>query len=129
MTKARIKFIKDAFDLTPPEWDRILAYQGGVCFICEEIIPGHPHTDHNHKTGQVRGILCSVCNRALGKIEDPRWQKFLKKLYRVVLYLASPPATGALGREVFGYPGKITHRGRYTKRYKEWVKNREHITT
>ncbi len=26
--------------------------------------------DHDHKTGQIRGLLCSACNKALGLIKE-----------------------------------------------------------
>jgi hypothetical protein len=117
----RARYLKQAFDLTPSEWDQILAHQDGVCFICKRPIdpPRKPHTDHNHKTGHVRGILCSQCNRALGKAEDPRWQWTAMHFIRAGLYLLSYPATQALGRVVQGYPGEIG-----TKRYRKWLKKR-----
>jgi len=53
-----------------------LQAQGGVCALC-----GHSETkrvkgtlaslavDHDHQTGQVRGLLCGSCNQALGYLE------------------------------------------------------------
>jgi len=120
-TQKRVRYLQQAFNLTPSEWDKILSYQGGVCFICEEpFLRGKPHTDHRHKDGLVRGILCSSCNRGLGKIEDPRWKFTIKRLIRLVAYLGQPPATAALGREVRGYAGKIG-----TKKYRAWVKKQK----
>ncbi|MGA8669804.1 MAG: endonuclease VII domain-containing protein, partial [Terracidiphilus sp.] len=59
-----------------PEWiTETTSLQKGLCGIC-----GQPPTkkglavDHCHKTGQVRGLLCSHCNTALHKMEsDPVW--------------------------------------------------------
>jgi len=35
----------------------------------------------------VRGLLCSSCNRALGKVEDPRWKWGPEQLRRAADYL------------------------------------------
>lgn len=50
---------------------KILANQGGVCALCgEPIAKGEAVLDHNHVTGEVRGVLHRGCNSMLGKIEN-----------------------------------------------------------
>lgn len=107
--KARAKRLWDNYSLTIEDYERILAYQKGLCYICAKTNPSGVRlsVDHCHKTGQVRGLLCQRCNRVLGKIEDPRWKWGIFELLALVKYLTQFPAVLALGREVFGYPGKV----------------------
>ena len=45
--------------------------QGGRCPICEmEMGLMDSAIDHNHATGEFRGVLCKKCNRALGMFYD-----------------------------------------------------------
>ncbi len=132
--KARTKLLREAFNLTPAQWDLILDFQNGKCFICQKRIDQfktsaapRPHTDHDHKTGLVRGLLCSQCNRALGKAQDPRWGWTPECFYRAYEYLTTPPATGALGGEVHGYPGALYRRGKPTQRFKKWIADKTQI--
>ena len=53
--------------------DLIDAYerQEECCYICKKHIEiSDSAIDHNHVTGEFRGILCKKCNRALGLFED-----------------------------------------------------------
>ena len=70
---------KRLYNLTPEEYQQRYEEQNGVCDICHQpekaINPktGRPFAlaaDHNHKTGQVRGLLCSKCNPGLGNFKD-----------------------------------------------------------
>lgn len=63
---------KFGFGLT--EYNELLERQNGVCALCG----GPPKfgmgkklaVDHDHVTGQVRGLLCGPCNTALGRLGD-----------------------------------------------------------
>lgn len=47
--------------------------QGGRCAICRKNLTWpskDAHVDHNHLTGMIRGILCSMCNRGIGNFKD-----------------------------------------------------------
>jgi len=53
----------------------IVEKQGGKCAICgNKLIDSKNKTcvDHNHKTGEIRGILCNCCNRGLGLFKDSK---------------------------------------------------------
>ena len=53
--------------------DLVTAYeaQGKCCAICESAISLLDSAiDHNHETGEFRGVLCKTCNRALGLFKD-----------------------------------------------------------
>ena len=56
------------YGLTPDQMRELLASQRGCCAVCLDTLPGgnQTHVDHDHDTGQVRGILCGDCNRAEG---------------------------------------------------------------
>ncbi len=41
--------------------------QCGLCAICgKDLIENRCCIDHDHKTGEVRGLLCNNCNALLG---------------------------------------------------------------
>lgn len=60
----------ESYKISAPEWDRLLAKQNGICKLCPS-----PATvvDHNHKSGEPRGLLCTPCNTALGRMELEGW--------------------------------------------------------
>lgn len=52
-------------------------------------------TDHDHKTGQIRGRLCKHCNDLLGRVgDDPAYFRMM------IEYLNNPPAQRVLGVRV-----------------------------
>jgi hypothetical protein len=66
------------YGLLPEMYDSMLNEQRGLCAVCQqpEALGGRGgavmplSVDHNHGTGVVRGLLCSLCNRAIGLLRD-----------------------------------------------------------
>jgi len=70
--KAHIKFL---YDVSPEQYQELLVKQNYVCALClkpEAIVGNVLCIDHNHVTGKVRGLLCRMCNSALGKFKDDK---------------------------------------------------------
>lgn len=69
--------LMSSFGISLSHYVEMKVAQGGVCAICR-----NPEThkrgnkikdlavDHCHKTGKVRGLLCSDCNTGIGKLKD-----------------------------------------------------------
>jgi hypothetical protein len=71
--------------LTKEEYEDLLFFQDGKCAICEKpeaVLARRLALDHNHKTGQIRGLLCSSCNPGLGYFHDD-----IELLHKAAAYL------------------------------------------
>lgn len=70
----RRSWLKTRYGITPEDYLAMLVAQGGCCAICRTATPGrgakHFSVDHDHATGEVRGLLCFKCNAALGLLGD-----------------------------------------------------------
>jgi hypothetical protein len=68
--------LKRAYGITAEEYDAMVIAQSGVCAICKDGTAGgrgpdsRLAVDHNHTTGEVRGLLCSMCNQGIGMFKD-----------------------------------------------------------
>src|SRR6266566_4582333 len=65
------------YNLTDEEYKAMWMLQHGICAICgkpeSRKMKGtvlHLSIDHDHKTGEVRGLLCHDCNLMLAKAND-----------------------------------------------------------
>lgn len=66
-------YYKQRYGLTLSEYNTLLEAQGDRCAICGKMPEENGRrlsVDHNHKTGQIRGLLCQNCNRGLGSFKD-----------------------------------------------------------
>jgi hypothetical protein len=72
--KARARIIKQKYGITLDDYEYRLSLQEGKCAICkcgvENNYGRNLAVDHNHETGELRGLLCVDCNRALGLLQD-----------------------------------------------------------
>ena len=90
------RWILATYGITAEEYQAIYEAQGGKCAICQRATGRNKKlsVDHDHKTGEVRGLLCTPCNRdVLGHLRDS-----VAALLRAVRYLLHPPARKVLTR-------------------------------
>ena len=67
--------LKRNYGLTVDQYNAMFEAQKGCCSICgrhQSTLPTRLCVDHNHQTGQVRGLLCPQCNKGLGHFQDSK---------------------------------------------------------
>lgn len=85
---AHARAIQARYGLSPEDYDRLYAVQGGRCYICRRATgrTRRLSVDHDHITGRVRGLLCRPCNTLLGHARDDA-----EFFIRAIEYLKNPP--------------------------------------
>lgn len=63
--RARNADLKYQYGITIEQYQAMYARQGGRCAICDTS-ESKLVVDHNHKTGNVRELLCHLCNAMIG---------------------------------------------------------------
>lgn len=65
----RWRHLKERYGITEDAYKYLYDQQDGSCAICKtekDVLC----VDHDHSTGDIRGLLCSPCNRAIGLLGD-----------------------------------------------------------
>ena len=82
------------YGLTIEQYEDMFRSQNGMCAICNgfSLAGRRLAVDHNHNTGKVRQLLCSICNTVLGMVKERP-----ERLEAMIEYLAkhSTPNSGA----------------------------------
>jgi epoxyqueuosine reductase QueG len=66
------RILQRKYGITAEDYSYMLEQQQGGCAICFQSTPSGRRlaVDHNHDTGEVRGLLCGSCNIGLGNFGD-----------------------------------------------------------
>lgn len=75
------------YGITVEQYNHLLEAQNNRCAGCnkhKDDFKVKLAVDHCHKSGKVRGLLCDLCNRALGMLKDDP-----ETLKRLIDYLAN----------------------------------------
>lgn len=69
--------LKQSYGITIEDYNIMFHNQNGCCAICNKHIleldqkkKKNLCVDHNHETGEIRGLLCDKCNRGIGFLQD-----------------------------------------------------------
>lgn len=71
--KAYKRLKNEGIDCSVEQYEKMLTLQVSGCSICGKTILENGKflsVDHNHKTGQVRELLCHSCNVAIGLFKE-----------------------------------------------------------
>jgi hypothetical protein len=59
------------YGASPSDVEKLITNQGGRCPICGRYVDDRSALDHEHRTKELRGVLCPhPCNSAIGKTDE-----------------------------------------------------------
>ncbi len=71
-TTALARNLRSKYGLSLTQYEDLLREQENRCPVCQREFVGRIKAcvDHNHETGQIRGLLCRSCNASIGGMRD-----------------------------------------------------------
>jgi hypothetical protein len=104
-----VKRIWDMYRLTPEDRERIREFQASHP-VFSILLGTNEATDHNHKTGLIRGVMDWRINMAYGLLEKVQPGSLPSLLRALADYHENPPATQALRKETYGLIGHAKYK-------------------
>jgi hypothetical protein len=80
----RERNLRRRYNMTLDHYDELWRIQAGRCAICRTKPTDALCVDHDHLTGEIRGLLCHSCNRGIGLLGDD-----LSRIRSAVSYLTA----------------------------------------
>lgn len=81
-TGTRANHLLRKYGITTEQYEELLKKQEHSCAICLRPMSSFKKrlcVDHNHKTGEIRGLLCNFCNRYfIGRHREDKAQWFIR---------------------------------------------------
>ena len=75
------------YHMTRKDWNKLVIESNGYCMLNGEQFKNASndcHIDHDHNTGEVRGLICARCNHLLAGLEDVKFKKKAEKYLSTV---------------------------------------------
>jgi len=71
IAKEQSRFREKLYGVTEERYQEMVAAQDGKCAVCDRPSKGKAlGIDHDHKTNEIRGLLCQGCNWLVGRVEQ-----------------------------------------------------------
>jgi hypothetical protein len=116
----RRSWIKRKYGLSVDVYDLLVSRQQGLCAICNKeetaIIAGNIKllaVDHDHATGNIRGLLCQSCNCLIGHSKDN-----ISILREAIQYLSADPVCNRI--DLKNVSSMYIRLSKYTSSEKTW---------
>jgi hypothetical protein len=103
--KVKNAYLMRTYHITLDFFNRLREFQDYKCGICrrhEIMFRTGMAVDHNHKTGEVRGLLCWSCNRLLGRFFDDN-----QLLVNMAYYVQHLPVVTLHGASIYTAPHRV----------------------